>query len=58
MWRDILVTNRKAVLAPMDAFDDLLMHLRDLVQPADARGIRGQALNINWTFAKFNSVTC
>ena len=39
MWRDILMTNRKAVLAAIDAFDDDLMHLRDLVELADAPGI-------------------
>lgn len=39
MWRDILVTNRKQVLAAIDEFDDGLMHLRDLVEMADTPGI-------------------
>lgn len=39
MWRDILVTNRKQVLAAIDEFDDSLMNLRDLVELADAPGI-------------------
>ena len=39
MWRDILVTNRKQILAAIDAFDDDLMHLRDLVELADTPGI-------------------
>ena len=39
MWRDILLTNRKAVLAAIDAFDESLMHLRDLLELADAPGI-------------------
>ena len=39
MWRDILMTNRKAVLAAIDGFDEDLMHLRDLVEMADAPGI-------------------
>ncbi len=39
MWRDILVTNRKQVLAAIDEFDDSLMHLRDLVEMADTPGI-------------------
>ncbi len=39
MWRDILVTNRKHILAAIDAFDDDLMHLRDLVELADTPGI-------------------
>ena len=39
MWRDILLTNRKAILAALDAFDESLMHLRDLLELADAPGI-------------------
>lgn len=39
MWRDIFLTNRKAVLSAIDAFDEELCHLRDLVELADAPGI-------------------
>ncbi len=39
MWRDILMTNRKAVLAAIDAFDDSLMQLRDLLELSDAPGL-------------------
>ncbi|MCK4602164.1 MAG: prephenate dehydrogenase/arogenate dehydrogenase family protein, partial [Phycisphaerae bacterium] len=39
MWRDILLTNRKAILDAIDAFDENLCHLRDLLQLADAPGI-------------------
>ena len=39
MWRDIFVTNRKAVLAAIDAFDESLMQLRDMLRLADAPGI-------------------
>ncbi len=39
MWRDILLTNRKAILAGIDAFDEQLMHLRDLLIRADAPGV-------------------
>ena len=39
MWRDILTTNGKAILAAIDTFDEHLMHLRDLVEIADAPGI-------------------
>ena len=39
MWRDILLTNRKAVLAAFDKFDESLMRLRDLVEFGDARAI-------------------
>ncbi len=39
MWRDILMTNRKAILAAIDSFDDSLMQLRDLLEIADAPGI-------------------
>jgi len=39
MWRDIILTNRRAILDAVDAFDESLMHLRDLVQIGDASGI-------------------
>ena len=39
MWRDILMTNRRAVLAAMDALDENLCHLRDLLSVGDAPGI-------------------
>jgi len=39
MWRDILITNRRAILEAMDAFDDRLCQLRDLLEMADAPGI-------------------
>jgi prephenate dehydrogenase len=39
MWRDIFMTNRKAILAAIDAFDEDLMRLRDLVETGDAKGI-------------------
>jgi len=39
MWRDILLTNRKAIIAAIDTFDESLMHLRDLLELADVPGI-------------------
>ncbi len=39
MWRDILMTNRRAILAAIDAFDEDLCHLRDLLELSDAPGI-------------------
>ena len=39
MWRDILMTNRKAILAAIDSFDESFMQLRDLLEMADAPGI-------------------
>lgn len=39
MWRDILMTNRKAILSSIDAFDESLMQLRDLLELSDAPGI-------------------
>jgi prephenate dehydrogenase len=39
MWRDIFLTNRRWVLAAIDAFDENLMRLRDLVETGDAKGI-------------------
>ncbi|MHC4294192.1 MAG: prephenate dehydrogenase, partial [Planctomycetota bacterium] len=39
MWRDIFLTNRKAILSTIDRFDESLMHLRDLLELGDARGI-------------------
>ncbi|MCE5278313.1 MAG: prephenate dehydrogenase/arogenate dehydrogenase family protein [Planctomycetaceae bacterium] len=39
MWRDILLTNRSAILAAMETFEHDLMRLRDLIDLADAPGI-------------------
>jgi prephenate dehydrogenase len=39
MWRDILLTNRRAILDAIDAFDEDLCHFRDLVEVGDAPGI-------------------
>ena len=33
------MTNRKAILAAIDAFDESLMQLRDLLELSDARGL-------------------
>jgi prephenate dehydrogenase len=39
MWRDILLTNRKAILAGIDSFDEAMMELRDLLELGDSEGI-------------------
>lgn len=39
MWRDIFLTNRKAVLDAIDALDENLCQLRDLLEMGDAPGI-------------------
>ena len=39
MWRDIFITNRRAVLAAIDRLDGSLAKLRDLVAAGDAAGI-------------------
>ena len=39
MWRDIFVTNRRAVLSAVDALDERLQELRDLLELGDAKGI-------------------
>jgi len=39
MWRDVFATNRKAILAAIDSFDQSLMQLRDLLELGDAPGI-------------------
>jgi prephenate dehydrogenase len=39
MWRDIFITNRKAILSALDSFDESLMQFRDLIELADAPGI-------------------
>lgn len=39
MWRDIFTTNRKAILAAIDDFDEALMQLRDMLSLTDAPGI-------------------
>jgi len=39
MWRDVFATNRKAILAAIDSFDESLMQLRDLLELGDAPGI-------------------
>jgi prephenate dehydrogenase len=40
VWRDVFLTNRKAMLAAIDAFDEDLIAFRDLVETGDAEGIR------------------
>lgn len=39
MWRDILLTNRRAILDAVDALDESLMQLRDLLALGDGPGI-------------------
>lgn len=39
MWRDILMTNRKAMLDAIDKLDENLMVLRDILDAEDAKGI-------------------
>ena len=39
MWRDVFMANRKPILAAIDAFDESLMQLRDLLELADAPGL-------------------
>ena len=39
MWREILLTNRQAVLDAIDAADEHLTHLRDLVELGDGPGL-------------------
>ncbi len=39
MWRDIILTNRKPLLAAIDAADEQLMRIRDLIDLGDAAGI-------------------
>ena len=39
MWREIITTNRQAVLNALDAADEEIMHLRDLVETGDGDGI-------------------
>jgi len=39
LWREIILTNHKAVLAAIDAADEHLTHLRDLVELGDGPGI-------------------
>ncbi len=39
MWREIILTNRKAILDAIDDADERLMHLRDLIELGDGRGI-------------------
>ncbi|MDY7011281.1 MAG: prephenate dehydrogenase/arogenate dehydrogenase family protein [Planctomycetota bacterium] len=40
MWRDIILTNRKPLLNAIDAADEQLIRLRDLIDLGDAAGIR------------------
>ncbi|HUU21830.1 MAG TPA: prephenate dehydrogenase [Phycisphaerae bacterium] len=39
MWRDVLLTNRRPLLAAMDAFGESLRELRSLLARSDAAGI-------------------
>jgi len=39
MWREIITTNRQAVLEALDAADEEIMRLRDLVETGDGPGI-------------------
>lgn len=39
MWRDILLTNRQAILRSLDRFEESLMQLRDLLELSDVQGI-------------------
>ncbi len=39
MWREIIMTNRRAVLSALDAADEGIMRLRDLVEAGDAEAI-------------------
>ena len=39
MWRDILITNRRAILAAIDSLDEDLCHIRDLLVVGDAPGL-------------------
>lgn len=39
MWRDIMTTNRRAILDALDRLDDQLANLRDLLELADADAI-------------------
>jgi len=39
MWREIILTNRRAVLSAIDAADEDLMRLRDLVEAGDGNAI-------------------
>ncbi len=39
MWREIILTNRSAMLAAIDSADEQLMNLRDLIELGDGAGI-------------------
>ena len=39
MWREIILTNRKAILAALDDADEQLMNLRDMIELGDAPAI-------------------
>lgn len=39
MWREIILTNRKAILSAIDQADEQLMLLRDLIETGDEQGI-------------------
>ncbi len=39
MWREILLTNRRAVLAAIDEAEEHLAHLRDLIELGDGPGV-------------------
>lgn len=40
IWRDIFMTNRACLLEAIDRLDEDLMHLRDLLEAGDAKGIQ------------------
>ena len=39
MWREIILTNRKAILSAIDQADEQLMYLRDLIEAGDGEAI-------------------
>jgi len=39
MWREIVMTNRKAILSAIDDADEALMRVRDLIDAGDAPGL-------------------
>ena len=53
MWRDILLTNRKAILAAIDRFDESMAALRDLLELSDADGIEQFLAEARWRRQKY-----